>query len=84
MENIKENTKEDFSRQEGKKNKVLTFALIALVVSLLLFSAVQTFQIGSLEKSFFSGAAASQVSSGASPAALPGKSPSASAMVGGC
>ncbi len=74
---------EQQEEKKTKRSKIVAYVLIGLVVGLLIFSVVQTFQIGGVEKGILSGEA---VSKGA-PAAPAGSSPRPSAvpaMVGGC
>ena len=67
------------------KHQKANYLLLALVVGLLIFSGVQTFQINGLEDQVVggTGAAVAARSSGSSPAAA-ASTRSAPAMVGGC
>ncbi len=88
MEIPRENLEQDLKPREEKKSKnILTYTLVILVVGLLLFSAVQTFQIGRMEKAVLGGAVGAVAgSSGAatSGASAPRAASSVPAMVGGC
>ena len=68
-----------------KRSKIAAYVLIGLVVGLLIFSTMQTFQINDLEQGLISGGA---VSGGrtASPArsSASGSAHAVPAMVGGC
>jgi len=73
------------SKENQKTGGVGAYAFIGLVVLLLVFSLVQTYQIGQLEEKASSGgliAAGAPASSGASAAAPAARS--APTMVGGC
>ena len=66
-----------------RKGKIAAYVLIALVVGLLIFSTMQTFQINSLEKNFISGGTVGGVTRASASSARTSGS-SAPTMVGGC
>ncbi len=88
MEIPREHLEQDAEPKEKRKSKnVLTYTLVILVVGLLLFSAVQTFQIGRMEKAVLGGAVGAVAGSSgavASGASSPRAASSVPAMVGGC
>lgn len=85
MGTIHEDFKSNVEQTEEKKSKnTLTYVLVVLVVGLLLFSAVQTFQIGKMEKAVLSGALTGNPGAAAAGASSPRAAASSAAMVGGC
>ena len=84
MEELK--TMYEETRHEGKKNSnAVTYLVAGLMIFLLLFSAVQSFQIGTIEEKAINGnfAVQGRVSSAGSSAAAAPKT-AAPQMVGGC
>lgn len=85
MGTIHEDFKSNFEQTEEKKSKkTLTYVLVVLVVGLLLFSAVQTFQIGKMEKAVLSGALTGNAGAAASGTSSPIAAARVPTMVGGC
>jgi len=67
-----------------KSGKTVLYMVIALVAVLLVFSAVQTFQINSVEKELVSGGAVATGISSTGASSSPPRTSAAPAMVGGC